>query len=319
MKAAWKRPDGARRRLLAWAAVAACAVAAVLLWTVSRPGSGPPSAEDGPRPLPATEVRPFSADSRPDDSMRPAIAAALGRGGRLSHAERTHRLMEIRGPLEVGEVEGLLRALLSPPEPGTSAARRSTWFHEMANLLHRREVDRREFAGVLATVARDSSRAMATRDYALQHLRRLWPDAAPELRGAIEATLAEMAEAPGELRATAVLSLHLIDPDGSGGADDSALRRIVGSTLAADGTSGDSLGLRMTAARVAGERGMTAQRRRLMEIAASPRDHALLRMAAVAALGSIGDPDDLQALAALEPADERIETAILHAAGPAVR
>lgn len=319
MKPSGNPTRGTRGRLLAWAAVAGTAAAAAVLWTLSRPGPGPSSAETGPRPLAPTEIRPFSADSGPDDSARPDIAAALGRGGRLSHTERTHRVMEIRRPLEAGEVEGLLRALLSAPEPGTPAAQRATWFHETANLLHRQETDLREFAGVLATVARDSSRAPVTRDYALQHLRRLWPEAAPGLRGDLEATLAEIAESPGELRAAAMLGLHLIDPDGSRGADDSALPRIVRSVLAADAASGDALALRMTAARIAGERGLTGQRRRLMDIASSPREHALLRMAAVAALGSIGDPEDLRTLAALDPPDERIEAAILHAAGPAAR
>ncbi len=317
MKPSEEPTPGPSSRLFAWAAVAVIAIAAAVLWTLSRPGAGPSSPESGPKPFASTEIRPFSVDSGPDDSARPDIAAAIGRGGRITHAERTHRVMQIRRPLEAGEVEGLLRALLTPPEPGTPAALRATWFHETANLLHRQETDLREFAGVLATVARDSSRAPVTRDYALQHLRRIWPKATPDLRGDIEATFAEFAGSPGELRAAAMLGLHLIDPDGSRGMDDSIVTRAVRSALAADAASGDSLALRMTATRIVGERGLSDQRPRLMNIASSPREHALLRMAAVAALGTIGDPEDLRILATLDPADERIEAAIFHAIGPA--
>lgn len=305
------------RYRLPWGAVLVVGVATVAVWLSSRPNGSDPLA---PKPhaavLPPTRIQPISPDSGgASRTMRLELSQALGSSGGIPVPSRIRRLMEMREALVPGEVEELLRGLLGRAGPEDLPAERSTWFHEVANLIHRQQVDDRSFAEVLATVARDTSRDVATRDYALQHLRRIWTVAEPSLREAIESTLLEMAELPGALQATALLSLHLIDPDGRQRVNDTGLRQIVVSALTAASKPGrDSLGFGMAAARIAGERQMTGQRARLMEIASSPDDHALLRMSAVSALAAIGDSADLAALTALQPGDGRVEAAIRHAA-----
>jgi hypothetical protein len=292
-------------------------VAAVTVWfVIEYRGDQPPAVAGEVLPLGKSGLQPRDAvPGNPAQTMRPAVASVLGFEGEAPLRSRVRELMVLREALNGDEIEELLRALLgSPMEGRTQGEDSSTWFHEVANVLHRQATPPRAFAEVLATVAGDGKRNLVVRDYALQHLRRVWSSAAadPGLMGSIEATLELLAETPGELRPTALLSLHLLDPRGRGGLDDGVVVRAVTAALKPSATS-ESVGLRMVAARICGERNLAPLRPALMAAASSESEHALVRMSAVAALGRIGIPEDLDALASLSPGDGRVATAIAHA------
>ena len=246
--------------------------------------------------------------------MRDEVSRVLGHGGDLPTAARIRELMLIREGLTADEIRELLRALLAGPGQEEPLAGHATLFHEIANLLQRQPVRLTEFAEVLATVVRDEARSNVIRDYALQHLRRVWERASkePRLRKSIEATLQEMVHLPGKLQPSVLLSLHLIDPKGKNGVDDTELRRAVAKALT-DGGSGQSVQLKMAAARIAGERRIDDLREVLLRASSASSEHALVRMSAVSALGDIGDQSDLKALASLSPDDPRVAGAIRHA------
>lgn len=270
----------------------------------------PPAA--AAEPLPRTRLEPRPAPpSRPAGMMRREISAALGFTGNIPTAERIREIMEMRDPLTEVETEELLRALLAPRGEDEAAARHSTWFHEIANLLHRQDVDHQQFAEVLATVAADEARGGTVRDYALQHLRRVWHAAEDDsgLRESIEATFAGMASEGHPLRASALLSLHLLDPRGSRGAG--PLENEVVRILSDSRASGEAaVHARMAAARIAGDRRLSESRGELLALAASDSRHALVRMVAVSALGRLGDPSDLRALEDLSSRDPRVAEVI---------
>lgn len=250
--------------------------------------------------------------------MSSAVSDSLGFTGKLPLEARVRELMEITGPLTASETEEAFRALLALPGKGESLAQRSTWFHELANLLQRQTLDQRKFSEVLATVARNGGQDLATRDYALQHLRRIWDKSAtaPDLRHAIEATFGEMTAPRNPLMPTALLSLHLLDPSGSGGIDSTALVQAVKTVLKdTKATGDDATRARMVAARIAGERRLDGARGPLLKLATTDSIHTLVRMAAISALGRFADPSDLKTLAALSSSDERLTGAIRHATG----
>lgn len=266
--------------------------------------------------LATTHIEPRTAAPDPAEArLRRGVSDVLGFTGGLPTQARIRELMEMGDQLTEDEVAELLRGLLSPRAQGEAVARHSTWFHELANLLQRQNPDPHDFSEVLATVARDGKRDLATRDYALQHLRRIWGKASadPELRGAIEATFAEMAVAGNPMRATALLSLHMLDPSGSA-MDDTALAGSVMALLEDNRSTGDeAVRARMVAARIAGERRLDGSRGPLLKLATGESVHALVRMAAISALGRFADPSDLETLRSLAPADERVAVAIRHA------
>lgn len=267
-------------------------------------------------PLADTHLDPRTAPpDHPENTMSSGFSDALGFTGELPLEACVRKLMEINGPLTASEIEESFRALLALPESGEPLALRATWFHELANLLQRQKLDQRAFGEVLASAARNSRQDLATRDYALQHLRRIWEKSAAdkELRLAIEATFGEMIAPRNPLMPTALLSLHLLDPAGSA-TNFTMLVQAVSSVLEDPKITGDDVvRARMAAARIAGERQLAGSRGPLLKLATAPSGNVLVRMAAISALGRFGDPSDLNTLAALSPSDERLIGAIRHA------
>ena len=269
-------------------------------------------------PLQATHFDPRTMPpDHPQSTMSPAVNASLGFVGGLSLEARVRELMEISGPLSGNEIEEAFRAMLALPAAGESIAQHATWFHELANLLQCQKLDLRAFSEVLATVVRNSSQDLATRDYGLQHLNRVWGKAEgnPDLRHSIEATLEATATTRNPLRATALLNLHLLDPTGRRGVDATALVEGVKTILSDSTSTGEEVvRSRMVAARIAGERHLDESRGPLLRLATSESEHALVRMAAISALGKLADRTDMKTLATLSSKDPRVMDAIRHAA-----
>jgi hypothetical protein len=317
------RPVASRKSAPWWVFAAVAAVAAICATIVLLDGDKPPAATSlaeriTPRPdaaLAETGLRPRTkVPGEPQDRIRPGLATALGHGGERPTASRILQLMDTRDSLNREEIDELLRAMLTHGEGWIAA--RSTWFHEIANLVHSQEHDKRSFAEVLATVARDSTRDLATRDYALQQLRRVWAGSGQDhsLRRAIEETFIEMNVAENPLRATALLSLHLLEEADVGSRASQSLRQSVVSILGGSDTSAaENVPVRMVAARIAGERKIHSMGGDLLMIASSDREHALVRMSAASALSDMGPSSELDALSDLNPADRRVAAAIRHA------
>jgi hypothetical protein len=316
--------SAASRKSAPWWVIATVAtVAAICATIVLLDGGKHPAASSlahrvTPRPdaaLADTGLRPRTR--MPDETqggIRPDLSTALGHGGELPTASRILQLMDTRDSLNREEIDELLRAMLTHGEGWIAG--HSTWFHEIANLVHSQEHDKRRFAEVLATVARDANRDLATRDYALQQLRRVWAgsDQDRSLRRAIEETFIEINVAESPLRATALLSLHLLEGPDIGSRASQSLRQSVVSILGgSDTSSAENVPVRMVAARIAGERKIHSMGMALLMIASSDREHALVRMSAVSALSEMGSSSELDALFGLNPDDQRVAAAIRHA------
>lgn len=304
-----------RRTFMLAAALALITLLAGFLMVAVR--KEPKAAPARVAPLANTRILPRTAPPDVGQKLGKEVSGALGFTDDLPTEVRIRQLMNTTGKLTDDELEELTRALLSPPGHDETLAEHSTWFHEIANLLQRQESGLRSFAEVLATVARDATRDPATRDYALQHLRRVWDKAAadPGLRPAIEATFGEMTATGDPMRQTALLSLHLLDPAGGSGMETTLLVENVLSILKGGKETGnDAIRSRMVAARIAGERRLAGSRGALLELATAESEHALVRMAAISALGRFAEPSDLDALARLSPKDERVAGAIRRAA-----
>lgn len=265
-----------------------------------------------------------SPDRHQVERLRPQIAEALGLSATSPGARRIEILRDFKSSLSEPEHEALLAALMEPRPPGVSEGWFSEYFHSIASLMQSQEGDRQMFARVLATVVRDPSRDGVVRDYAIQHLRQVWDrtDRDGELRSSIEATFRELCSADSGVSPSALLSLHLLGtPAGVDGpelstasprsyaVDDAELEPLVLGILQ-QAPSASAISARMTACRVAGDRGLNAAGSHLLEIARNHSEHALVRMAAVNAIRRIGNSPDLASLAALEPGDQRVAYAI---------
>lgn len=306
-----------RRRTTILVSAAALFGAAALYWHYAGRRAAP-----APPVAPAASVlRSIAAPALPADTvaeLRPAVAKAVVEVPAGGWNERLDRVRQLPGDLSSGEIESLLAALMEPRPTGVSAAIHSTFVHEVACVLQRQAAARQRFAEALATIARDPRRDSVTRDYAIQHLLQIWEQAGetPTLRESVTNTFREFVGLDPTVSAPALLSLHLLASDSPGDAGFRLADAEFSALLApvfARATTTANLPARLTAVRIVGERRLQDYRRTLLDQVANPSEHALLRMAAANALGKIARAEDLAALAALDPGDGRVATAIQHA------
>ena len=275
------------------------------------------------------------------EQVRPELFEALESGVESPWQHRLDLIRSLPSDLTAIEVNALLTAMMEPCPAAWSPAIHSTYLHEIACILQPRQDIRERFTNVLTTLARDSRRDQSTRDYAIQHLRQVWVHASddPALRTAIVATFREFISLDPVVSTPALLSLHLLSlpsengtvvssqtaPDQSASTDDrpanphfspqipdSELITLLQQGFAAK-TSISNMPTRLTAIRIAGERRMTAYRAQLLGVLKDPSEHALVRMAAANAIGTIAEPVDLELLSTFDPKDARVATALRHA------
>jgi hypothetical protein len=307
----------------AWIALSAAIVVAVILWSGRGPDPGEGQATNASR-LADISV---SAPSPEETSMfRPELASVLSLHRQVPPQERLASIGSLGEGLSAAECEALLAALLEPRHPNADPGWHSEYFHRIALVLQKQAEVSERFARVLATVARDGSREEVVRDYALQHLRQVWARNAgdPLLRGGVESIFRELVSEPGDIAASALLSLHLLGtPAGerSGpGIDpapphagyvipDEEIEELVSGILA-QRPGGRNIGGRMTAARIIGDRRLDTQRPALLAMALGSSEHSLVRLVAIHSLGVIGDSSDMAALDSFETDDRRIGHAI---------
>jgi hypothetical protein len=296
------------------------AVGLALHLTLNRP-KPPPVAPAAPA-LPAFVPPAPSADAA--GKLRPGVAAAITQAPGTAWEQRLALVRSLPADLGPDETSALLAALMEPCPPGGSAAVHSSYIHEIACRLQHQSAVRESFARALATLARDPRGDPTTRDYAIQHLRQVWDraDGDTVLRDSIVATFREFADLDPAIAASALLSLHLLVTAPAPGAaaaasshyavPDAELDPLLSAVFSQTAATG-KLPARLTACRIAGERRLAGFRAQLMAQLQDPAEHAMVRMAAANALGSIADPDDLARLAAYDPGDDRVATALTHA------
>lgn len=327
-----------RRLLIVLATLSALGLAAAILVGVRRHAA--------PR-APVTALGAFTVPpppAEPGKQLRPELIEALGFGAASPWERRTDLIRALPADLTAMETDALLAALMEPCPPNVSRAVHATFIHEIARILQPRPDIRARFASALAALARDTGRDASTRDYAIQHLRQAWSRAAddPALRASITTTFRELTLLDPAIATSALLSLHLLGSAAEQGAAGSG-RRVPGSVAAtpapahdlarsfqlpdsdlapllepifAAKTSTQNMPARLTAVRIAGERRMTAFRQPLLTALSDRTEHTLVRMAAANALWKIGDPEDLETLASLDPGDARVTAAIRQALRP---
>ena len=266
--------------------------------------------------------------------LRQSVAEALNTSSAIPWEQRLDLVRKLPADLGRIELDALLEALVVQRPDGVSSSLHSSYLHEISSVLQGHPAVLLRFADALAVIARDPTRDEVSRDYALQHLRQAWQRAGnqPVLRQSIAGSLRDLVSLDPAVSVSALLSLHLLgtapvaaSPDsatgpatpesGRFGVSDAEIAPLLGPLLS-EKASPANLPARLTAARIVGERRLSALRQPLLALLNDPSEHALVRMAAANALGRIGDPGDLAALAALaalDPGDDRVATAIRHA------
>jgi hypothetical protein len=206
------------------------------------------------------------------------------------------------------------------PAAEQGSAWHSTYIHELCNLLQDVGATHDDFASALATVSANRDLPIVYRDYAFQHLRILWRssrDASTQAgrtrMEAIENTFLDLLTRRPETAAQSLLGLHEIrESAGTPVVPDGEIARLAHGILDSP-PAAESIPVRMTAVRVLAERRIPENSGRLRAIAASDAEHGLVRASAVAALGFIGDPADLEFLKSLPSDDPLVAGALRHA------
>lgn len=296
---------------------------AVMLWP-DRPAAARPSVQTAP-------LEPFERVAMSVDeigSIRHDLGKALGQHSGISDRERLVILGEFSGDLSQLEADVLADELLRPPKPGEEIAWYAEYFHSLCLILREQEKFRERFARVLATVVADPTRDQTVRDYGMQHLAAVWELSSPGdgLRASVLATFGEVIRGDKEMAAPALLSLHLLGSgfnrsreigdaaNSSYHVPDSDILPFVEEAIGSSAVTSTEVGLKMVALRVVAERRMTGLLPAVREIAGERlNEHAVTRMAAISAIGRLGDSDDRVFLETLERDDPRIIRAVGHA------
>ncbi len=307
-----------------WLILGGCATlvaAGVICWFMAARSTTDVPAHTGPQML--VPLLPEPVTDNPSAGLRKELREILGFIPGTGPSRRLELLRTCGNDLNQTECDALLAALAQRRDPKTNAGWHSEYIHLISLVLQHHPANSERFARVLAAVIADETRDEVVRDYAMQHLRQVWSQAAanPNLRARILETFRQIMERDPVLGASAVLSLHMLGfhPTAAGetampAVASADLEPLVRQALGAPAAP-KHLRLRMSCLRVASERGMVSvlpDIRRIIEDSAG--EHALARMAAIAALGRLGEPTDRALLQSLTTfRDPRITGAVRHA------
>lgn len=260
--------------------------------------------------------------------LRPVLAEALGYGSASPWQRRIDLIRRLPGNLPADETDALLTALMTNRPPDVAVPTYASYVHEIASILQSHAEIRARFANVLAALARDTSRDATIRDYAIQHLRLTWTRAAdqPALQTSIANAFREFTHLDTGISTSVLLSLHMLGASAPAPRDNGQLNgassarpafNVPDADLAtllppifASKSSQQNMPARLTAIRIIGQRRLKSFRQPLLIAVGESNEHARIRMAAVYALGEIGDPADLKTFAKLEPSDDLVANAI---------
>ncbi len=251
--------------------------------------------------------------------LRAEIVQAIDKG--LPEGKRIELIDSIYPDLSEVEYLVLLSEILGGPSGDHSIAWHSTYIHRICTLLQRVPSSHGEFANVLATTAADETLPEIYRDYAFQHLRILWrnsldpnsPAVVQPVGMAIESTFRDLLTQRPETEAQALLGLHeLRYTNNEAVVSDNEISKIAGDILS-EPAAVDSISSRMTAIRILAERKIEASSSVLQGVILSDTEHSLVRASAVAALGHIASPANLEFLSNLKQEDPVVAEALRHA------
>jgi hypothetical protein len=304
------------------ALVAGAAAAAVMLWLCARPervtqspskpgapagrpqsrqgvtGGSPATArEAGPGPEAVPEaVRPILGLGHESAAARWAAVRALGT--RLGRAEIEALCDYLRGH-EI-DADGPMRGVLK---------------NDVILALKSQQPPPEQLAGVLLGMFHDREQDPVIRNYALQHLA-TWYEQCDQKAQVLEALWAGTTSPDASIAGTALIGLSRLfqGQAGPGPASSQPVPAIdpgrlatAASTLAQDPKGSDAA--RVTALQVCAQLGMREVLPAAVELAQSAAS-VPLRMSALAAVGTLGGPDQVPLLAGLLTADDpRIQTA----------
>jgi hypothetical protein len=219
------------------------------------------------------------------------------------------------------ELDALLR-FLTEHRPATIAeGAHAYFFHELCNKLHHFTNIRALYAAALSEVAGDAKHDAITRDYAIQHLRRIW-DKSPDdqaIRQNVQASFWQLAAGDSTISASAMLSLHNLGVTESPAADyaqapvaTTDFQPFLDSVLRQPPTA-STIPQRMTAVRIAGDRKVNSTSELLLAIVESDSEHMLVRTSAINALGKLGMKEQLVSLSTNLTTNPRLAAAFAHA------
>lgn len=300
--------------------------------------------------LSEVSIAPLSEEQLP--LVREALQQALGLVEGSGHRQRIDLLQALKGQFSEDECRALLHALQQPRAATSAEEWHAEYVHRICLALRGQTACRHDFARVLSGLARDPQRDAIVRDYAMQHLRQVWDRADPPLRTAVQDSFRQIVQDRGDLAAAALLSLHLLGtPTGAGASTanpaagngtgatgaiqtpaaldalakrstvsdptfelpDAELEPVVRSILS-DAPAAKGIALRMTAIRVVADRRLSTFKPDLARILADQeKEHAVVRMASIAAISRFADPADRPLLESTDRSDPKIDRAVRHA------
>lgn len=306
------------------------------IWFPDRPAT-PAVAPRTPAPVLAS-IKPPPPPAQPEKDIRPALVEALGFGEKEGPWSRRVAFLRSKPTgLTSVEAEAMITEMMGKLPPNAAPVSHAGYIQELAANLQNVPEVRETFVGALATIARDAQQNLLNRNCALLHLRNAWGGAAdnPSLRASIVATLQEFAGSDTDIAPHSLLYLHLLGTDSlkdlpevtkraaatpSGGPrppqpspafalPDSEIVPLIEPKLAAKPTK-ENLSGRLACLRIVGDRRIGRFRQPLMVMLNDSAEDTKVRVAAVTALGKIGNADDFKRLASLHTEDPRVEEAV---------
>ena len=311
-----------RRWMLLAGAAALVGGAAVVIWIIgARPDTGT-SPVAVPQPL--APLRPAPPGDAAAAELRPELREILGLTPGTRPSRRLELLRACGSDLDDAECEALLAALAAPRDSATDPGWHAEYFHETALVLRRHPQVHERFARVLATVAADETREAGgprllapTSSRGLGGCRRpsrtAWPRSSRRFGRWRHKTPHSVRR-----RCSRFICWGLIlPPVGHGKGEAIPTRELEPLVIRAlESPPGPAaVGMRLSSLRVAGERGIRRALPAIRGIATDATgEHALARMAAIAALATFDEPADRPVLDALAASsDPRIAGAARHA------
>ena len=242
------------------------------------------------------------------NSVPPGIRSIVG-SNEMNLADRLKAVHSLGKNLSPEEVSALYEFLKESTNPEDKSG---AFLHVLKNdtirVLRHQVAPPAGLTGTLIEIYQDESQDSVIRDYAIQHLVSWYQQGAadsPEAKGRIQAVLLDAVQKNTSIAGTALLGLHRLS------ASDAAFRsdKIDGIALKLAKSDAQPL-TRITAIQVCSERGLKEALPKIQELAQTAENVAL-RISAIAALGRLGESEQVSFLEQLEAGErENINPAI---------
>ena len=253
--------------------------------------------------------------------VRDDVLTSLGFSEEQNIQARVAVTKSLSDDLSLQELEVLIQFLLERRSASINEGDHAYFFHELCNKLHHFPVIRKTFAETLYQVALDTRQDAITRDYAMQHLRRVWDKSQDisELQDSIQSSFWNLVEKEPATSASALLSLHTLGMNTSPNADfsdaDVSTHLFLPhlQSIFSHSPNLDSIAQRMTAVRIVGARKIDSLSPQLIAMIEDENEHMLVRTAAISALSKLDQKEQLVSLSSKYAQNHRLSQALQHA------